>query len=70
MKNRKLSREEEYEREIIENTNLISKNIILEENQPIRWDRLRYLMIFLGISLIDQILEGNSKIPSLVGIKR
>ena len=54
----------------MENSYFISKNIKEEENQPIRYDRLKYLIIFLGFSLIDQILEGNSKIPSLVGIKR
>jgi hypothetical protein len=58
------------EREIYENTNLISKNIIDEENQPLRIDKLKNLLFFLGISILDQVLEGNSKIPSLVGIKR
>jgi len=58
------------EREIIQNTNLISKSITDEENMPLRFDRLKNLLLFLGISIIDQVLEGNSKIPSLVGIKR
>jgi hypothetical protein len=58
------------EQEIIQNTNMISKSITEEENKPIRLDRIKILLSFLGISLLDQILEGNSKIPSLVGIKR
>jgi hypothetical protein len=58
------------EKEIKENSNLISKEILEEENEPIRWSRIKYLIIFLAISIIDQILEGNSKTPSLIGIKR
>jgi hypothetical protein len=33
-------------------------------------DRIKYLFIFEAIVIVDQLLEGNSKLPSLIGIQR
>jgi uncharacterized membrane protein YfcA len=66
----KLSREVEIEQEILENTNKICQKIKDEENNPLRWSRIKILIVFLLITLVDQILEGNSRLPSLLGIAK
>lgn len=49
---------------------MLNEEIVYKENDPLRWDRLKYILLFMLISLVDQIIEGNSKIPSIIGLKR
>ncbi len=67
---RKSSLIEEMERECKQNTSLVSKEIIEDEKKPIRYDRLKYLLMFQLISLIDQFLEGNKRVPSFIGLNQ
>jgi len=60
----------EIEKEIKINSNIIYEDLIKEENNPLRYDRFKYLIYFEIISIVDQIIEGNSKIPSLIGINK
>jgi hypothetical protein len=41
-----------------------------EEDRPVRWERIKYLVAFLSVSIIDQLLEGSSKVPSILGVKK
>lgn len=55
-------REEEIKREIEKITKL--------ENNPYRWDRLKFFLLLEVIIIVDQVLEGNAKVPSLIGVKK
>lgn len=70
MNNLKIGRLEEFQNEIHENSAVMSKVITDEENEPIRWNRIKLLFVFLLVSIVDQIIEGNSKVPSLLNISR
>jgi uncharacterized membrane protein YagU involved in acid resistance len=37
---------------------------------PIRWDRIKILLLLMAILVVDQLIEGNSKLPSMLGIRR
>lgn len=43
---------------------------LFEEDQPIRWQKLRIIGELLIILLIDQLIEGSSKINSIFGLKK
>lgn len=58
------------EREIEMNSTMMVERILEEEKNPLRIDRIKFLGLLLLISLIDQILEGNAKVPSLIGVAR
>jgi hypothetical protein len=49
--------------------NMIS-NLFHGEKSPIRLDRIKSLIMLEAVMIIDQLLEGNDKIPSFLGIKR
>lgn len=73
---RRLSRVSKYESPQV--TELISsikkidllKVDLFQEDQPIRWNKIRLMAELLGLMIIDQLLEGSSKIDSLLGITR
>jgi hypothetical protein len=48
---------------------MLSEEIVKKKNDPLKWDRIKYILLFTLITLIDQIIEGNAKIPSLIGLK-
>lgn len=56
--------------EIKINSNHLHDDISKEENNPLRFDRVKYIIYFEIISIADQFIEGNSKVPSLIGIKK
>jgi len=49
---------------------MLHEDLSKEENNPLRFDRIKYIIYFEIISIVNQIIEGNSKIPSLIGIKK
>ena len=49
--------------------NLIKVNLF-EEDQPIRWHKIRIIIELLGLLIIDQLIEGSSKIESIFNLKR
>jgi hypothetical protein len=67
---RKSSLMEELERECKHNTSLVSKEIIENEKKPIRFDRIKYLLLFQLISIVDQFIEGNKRLPSFIGLRQ
>lgn len=50
-----------------DNTNKIDFNA---ENSPIRLDRIKIVLFLELVILIDQIIEGNDKFPSIIGIQK
>jgi hypothetical protein len=65
-----MTRLDKIKNDIRENSDVISKVITDEESEPIRWNRIKLLFVFLLISIIDQAIEGNSRVPSLLNITR
>jgi hypothetical protein len=58
------------EQEIEQNSNKLKMKFKEEEDRPVRWERIKYLVAFLSVSIIDQLLEGSSKVPSILGVKK
>ena len=50
--------------------NLLINEIREMEVQPIRWDIFIRMLVLLGIVILDQLIEGNSIIKSIIGIER
>ena len=44
--------------------------IINEDDEPLHWDRINYILFLEVIVIIDQLIEGSNKVPSFFGIKR
>jgi uncharacterized membrane protein YagU involved in acid resistance len=44
--------------------------MINPDNIPFRWERVRILVMLIGLLILDQVVEGNNKLPSLLGIPR
>jgi hypothetical protein len=43
---------------------------ITNKEQPVNYNRIIYMVGFQIISMLDQLIEGNKIIPSIVGIER
>lgn len=60
------------------NTNNFNQNILSEEDKailneddnPLRMERIKFIAILEVIVVVDQLIEGNSKLPSFIGIPR
>ena len=44
--------------------------LIKEEDNPLNWERISYILFLESIVIIDQLIEGSNKVPSFIGIKR
>ena len=44
--------------------------IINEDDDPLNWERINYILFLELIVIIDQLIEGSNKVPSFFGIKR
>ena len=44
--------------------------IINEDDDPLNWERIYYILFLEVIVIIDQLIEGSNKVPSFFGIKR
>ena len=53
-----------------ENENYEKQKVIQEENDPLNWPRINFILCMELIVIIDQIIEGSNKVPSLIGIQR
>jgi hypothetical protein len=40
------------------------------QNSPIRLDRVKIVLLLQLVMIFDQIIEGNDKFPSIIGIKK
>lgn len=45
-------------------------NFLKEKDDPLRFDRIKILIWLEAIMILDQLLEGTSKLPSFIGIKK
>ena len=41
-----------------------------EDNNPVPMDKIKFMLMLEVVVIIDQIIEGNSKVPSLIGITK
>lgn len=41
-----------------------------EDNNPVPIDKIKFMLMLEVVVIIDQIIEGNSKVPSLIGITK
>ena len=46
------------------------KKLLNEDLDPLNWDRIIFIGILEIIVIIDQLIEGNSKLPSFLGIRK
>ena len=52
--------------------NLMSEEekLLYEENNPLNWDSIKFLLLMEGLVVVDQLFEGSEKVPSLFGFKK
>ena len=46
------------------------QKILNEEDYPLNWERINYILFLELVVIIDQLIEGSSRVPSFLGIKR
>ena len=44
--------------------------IINEDDNPLHWDKIIYVLFLELIVIIDQLIEGSNRVPSFIGIKK
>ena len=44
--------------------------IIHEDDNPLHWDKILYVLFLELIVIIDQLIEGSNRVPSFIGIKK
>jgi len=44
--------------------------ILNEDDNPLHWDKILYILFLELIVIIDQLIEGSNKVPSFIGIKK
>ena len=44
--------------------------IINEDDYPLHWDSINYVLFLELIVIIDQLIEGSNRVPSFIGIKK
>jgi uncharacterized membrane protein YfcA len=44
--------------------------ILNEDDNPLHWDKILYILFLELIVIIDQLIEGSNKVPSFFGIKK
>ena len=46
------------------------QKIINEDENPLNWERINYILFLECVVIIDQLLEGSNRVPSFIGIKK
>ena len=46
------------------------KELIKEEENPLNWPSINFLLLMESIVVIDQLIEGSNRVPSFIGIRR
>jgi uncharacterized membrane protein YfcA len=46
------------------------QKILNEDDYPLNWERINYILFLELVVVIDQLIEGSSRVPSFLGIKR
>jgi hypothetical protein len=49
---------------------LLHNEIRERDIQPIRWDIFNIMVVLLGLVVLDQLIEGNAIVKSIIGIER
>ena len=44
--------------------------IINEDDDPLNWPRINYILCLEVIVIVDQLIEGSNRVPSFIGIQR
>jgi uncharacterized membrane protein YfcA len=44
--------------------------IINEDDDPLNWERINYILFLEAIVIVDQLIEGSNRVPSFFGIQR
>lgn len=58
------------------NNDFSNENIVMikkikdEDNNPVPMDKIKFMLMLEVVVIIDQIIEGNSRVPSLLGITK
>jgi hypothetical protein len=47
---------------------VIRKSIVEKLNDPLPWDRIKFIVIFMLLIIVDQLLEGSTLVPSIIGV--
>ena len=75
----KIQQENNIDKKLIDNNNNLlikemlsdeQQKLINEEDNPLNWERIRYIIFLEFIIIIDQLLEGTNRVPSFIGIKK
>ena len=53
---------------VLEETEI--QKLLNEDDDPLNWERINYILFLELIVIIDQLCEGTSRVPSFIGIKR
>jgi hypothetical protein len=51
-------------------TDQINRIDFYAENSPVRFDRIKIVLLLQLVMIVDQIIEGNDKFPSIIGINK
>ena len=46
------------------------EKILKEDDDPLNWDRINFILLMELIVIVDQLIEGSSKVPSFFGIRK
>ena len=46
------------------------EKILKEDDDPLNWERINFILLMEAIVIIDQLIEGSSKVPSFFGIRK
>jgi uncharacterized membrane protein YfcA len=44
--------------------------ILNEDDHPLHWDKILYILFLELIVIVDQLIEGSNRVPSFIGIKK
>ena len=44
--------------------------ILNEDDNPLHWDKILYILFLELIVIVDQLIEGSNRVPSFIGIKK
>lgn len=64
---------QEKAKEVLSNKRIsedLKSKFQLEDENPLNWERIRFIAVLELIIVIDQLIEGNSKLSSFIGIKK
>jgi uncharacterized membrane protein YfcA len=46
------------------------EQLLKQENDPLNWPCINFLLLMEGLVVVDQLFEGSEKVPSLFGFKK